>query len=337
MTCCCNLNLNWRLHIGLFDKIREPIFLKDDSEAERQLVALQEIRKTASGELADKIDEEIRQVDSGLYGEKAVRYELENSHIPMFVLHDLYLEYDGLTAQIDYLIITRKHQFVIECKNLFGNIEITSSGDFIRTVSYGRHIKKEGIYSPITQNRRHLELIKQIRGAEKGNFFTKAVFEKYFYETYRSVVVLANPRTVLNARYAKKEVREQVIKADQLAGYIRRGDSDPKVEAVSEKDMEELAHFFLNIHKEQRTDYIAKFRNVQEAVDEQTLTSKPPIQEVPEVQHETMQQILCPKCGAIMMRRRATKGANAGKEFYGCSNYPKCHCIINIQEDTLKT
>jgi len=81
----------------------------------------------------------------------------------MFLLHDLYLEFEGLTAQIDYLIITRKHQFVIECKNLYGNIEINSAGGFTRMVSYGRRTKKKGIYSPITQNRRHLELIKQIR------------------------------------------------------------------------------------------------------------------------------------------------------------------------------
>ena len=236
--------------MGLFDKIKEPIFLKDDSEAERQLATLQELRETVSGELADQLDDEIRQVNAGIFGEKTVRYELANSHIPMFVLHDLYLEYEGLTAQIDYLIITHKHQFVIECKNLYGNIEINSAGDFNRTVTYGRRTKKEGIYSPITQNRRHLELIKKIRAAEKSNILTKVLFEKYFYENYRSVVVLANPKTILYDRYAKKEVREQVIKADQLAQYIRKIDADPKAEATSEKFMEDVAQFFISIHRE---------------------------------------------------------------------------------------
>ena len=116
----------------------------------------------------------------------------------------------------------------------FGNIKINSFGDFIRTVSFGRRTKKEGIYSPITQNRRHLELIKQIRGAEKGNFLSKALFKKNFYNNYRSVVVLANPKTVLNARYAKKEVRDQVIRADQLAEYIRKADADPNAVASSD-------------------------------------------------------------------------------------------------------
>lgn len=31
----------------------------------------------------------------------------------------------------------------------------------------------------------------------------------------------------------------------------------------------------------------------------------------------------CPKCGAEMIKRVAKKGANAGKEFWGCSDYPR--------------
>jgi len=32
----------------------------------------------------------------------------------------------------------------------------------------------------------------------------------------------------------------------------------------------------------------------------------------------------CPKCGSELVLRTAKKGANAGNQFYGCSNYPKC-------------
>lgn len=310
--------------MGLFDKIKEPIFLKDDSESERQLTILQELRKAATEELANKFDEEIRRVDAGIFGEKAVRYELENSHIPMFVLHDLYLEHEGLTGQIDYLIVTRKHCFVVECKNLYGNIEINSAGDFTRTVSYGRSTKKEGIYSPITQNRRHLELIKEIRSAERGNIFSKAIFERHFYDIYRSIVVLANPKTVLYDRYAKKEVKSQVIKADQLAQYIRRIDSEPNAVLMSEKDMEAMAHFFLQIHKQPNIDYTEKFKA---ALEEACSTAA----ETENAKQAKATEILCPKCGAVMVLRKAFKGPNAGKEFYGCSNYPRCRSIINIQ------
>lgn len=32
----------------------------------------------------------------------------------------------------------------------------------------------------------------------------------------------------------------------------------------------------------------------------------------------------CPACGQQMVRRTAKRGANAGKDFWGCSGYPKC-------------
>jgi len=32
----------------------------------------------------------------------------------------------------------------------------------------------------------------------------------------------------------------------------------------------------------------------------------------------------CPKCGSAMLRRSARRGANAGADFWGCSQYPAC-------------
>jgi restriction system protein len=39
---------------------------------------------------------------------------------------------------------------------------------------------------------------------------------------------------------------------------------------------------------------------------------------------------LCPKCGADMVLRTASKGRNPGEEFWGCSTYPKCHQVLKI-------
>jgi ssDNA-binding Zn-finger/Zn-ribbon topoisomerase 1 len=35
----------------------------------------------------------------------------------------------------------------------------------------------------------------------------------------------------------------------------------------------------------------------------------------------------CPQCGGELVKRIARKGPNAGKEFFGCRNYPKCRYI----------
>lgn len=39
---------------------------------------------------------------------------------------------------------------------------------------------------------------------------------------------------------------------------------------------------------------------------------------------------LCPRCSGQMVKRIAKGGENAGKEFWGCSNFPKCREIVTI-------
>ena len=39
----------------------------------------------------------------------------------------------------------------------------------------------------------------------------------------------------------------------------------------------------------------------------------------------------CPKCGGEMVRRLAKRGANAGREFWGCLRYPKCTGTCHIE------
>lgn len=51
-------------------------------------------------------------------------------------------------------------------------------------------------------------------------------------------------------------------------------------------------------------------------------------EELPKIQSNN-DTVLCPKCGIPMVLRKATRGENAGNEFYGCPNYPKCKEIIN--------
>ena len=51
----------------------------------------------------------------------------------MYILQDICIQHEDLSAQIDYLIVTRKRIYIIECKNLIGDIEVNSAGDFIRT------------------------------------------------------------------------------------------------------------------------------------------------------------------------------------------------------------
>ena len=41
---------------------------------------------------------------------------------------------------------------------------------------------------------------------------------------------------------------------------------------------------------------------------------------------------VCSRCGAGMVKRIAKEGVRAGKEFWGCSNFPECHGTRDIEE-----
>ena len=47
-----------------------------------------------------------------------------------------------------------------------------------------------------------------------------------FDNNYQSIVVLSNPKTILYDRFAKKEVKNKVIRADKLIEYIKEKDKE---------------------------------------------------------------------------------------------------------------
>lgn len=114
-----------------------------------------------------------------------------------------------------------------------GDIEIRADRSFVRTFGKGSHRRREGIYSPVTQNARHVELMRAIIRAENGRLVSGLVgnaIDAYFH----SVVVLANDKSLLSMSHAPAEVRRQVVRCDQLVNYIKAADEasrkgkDPK-------------------------------------------------------------------------------------------------------------
>ena len=247
--------------MGLFTKEIGPAFLKASNQAAEQIEKLKLLQEKCDGSLKEEIDKQIAIAEYGIKGEQSIAFELKNSGMDMYILQDICLEHGELSAQIDYMIVTRKRIYIIECKNMIGDIEVNNAGDFIRTYQLrGRRIK-EGIYSPITQNIRHLQIVKEVRKADRKNIITKKLFENHFEDNYKSIVVLANPKTVLYAKFAKKEVKEQIVRVDQLVHKIKEMDKQVK-DGMSEKEMAEIANFFLEKNKQDRSDYTEKYEKI---------------------------------------------------------------------------
>lgn len=248
---------------SIFNKYFGPVFVKEESDAEEFIEKMKSLSSKAEGKLKEKIDKQIAAAEAGLYGEKQIAYELKNSGMDMLIAHDLYLEKNDLSAQIDYLVVTHKHVFVIECKNLYGNIEIDDKGNFIRHKGQGKFYRKEGFTSPVSQNERHLNVLKEIRKEYKTNVLTQAIFlNKVFPQAFRSVVVLANPKTILNDRNAPKEVRDIVIRLDQLVAFIKRVEDSDDMYKSSETEMRELMESFTKCSAPNKSDYAKKYEEL---------------------------------------------------------------------------
>ena len=285
--------------MGLFDVFRDTIFLKEDSDLEKQISELKEIRENVKDK--EKIDKDIRLLELGLQGEKEIAFELKNANIGMYVLHDITLTFEDLKAQIDYVIVTKGSVYLIECKNLIGNITVDNKGQFSREfVVNGRKIK-EGIYSPYTQAQRHKEIIKK-RWLSKTNKLFASMREKYFDNYwYKPLVVLSNSKSILNTKYAPREIKNNTIRVDQLIDYIKNDIANYDRDLYSnKKTMEEIAQSFLEANV---SEYVSIADRYKDEVGKE----------------EVVNDDFCPSCGSMLIKREGKYGV-----FFGCSNYPKC-------------
>ncbi len=246
--------------MGLFERFNETIFLKTDSDLEKRIAYLKEHREEVINK--DRIDLDIKLLELGLKGEKEIEFELKNANIGMYVLHDITLSYDDLTAQIDYVVVTPAKCYLIECKNLVGDITINANGEFQRAYKMNGKIHKEAIYSPYNQAMRHVEILRK-RYIENNSKLTVALFENSVFNDkyYKPLVVLANSTGKLNNRYAPKWLKDKVVRSDNLINYFKQDMAKTSSNAIdSRKDMEKLALHFLEINTPKEVDYLAKYQ-----------------------------------------------------------------------------
>ena len=246
--------------IGLINgkrTVTSPIFMKEFEKENQQLKDLIELSNKVNSDKKELIDRDIMLLKQGLDGEQNVNYELKNSFIPMLCLHDIRLEYNDYVAQFDFIIITNKFIMVLEAKKLNGDIEITSSGDFIRSLksNTGKVFKKEGMYSPISQNDRHVNILREIL-VKEGLIRTLPI---------KSAVILANPKTIINKTKAPKSIQNNIYKYDQITNLLKKELSDDKnTHNNLEKYMYEISNFLIKNNKPLIMNNMAKYSLTEE-------------------------------------------------------------------------
>lgn len=243
----------------LFKKFTETIFYKKDSQLEEQISALKELQQEYPNN--SKLNYKLKLCELGLIGENEIEFELKNANIGMYILHDVNLKYKDLTAQIDYIIITPGYTYFVECKNLIGNISVNNRGEFIREYIYNHKKIVEGIYSPIRQAERHIEIFKKLLDENQTGIMynlLKNVRQSWF----KPLVVLANSKNILKLQYAPKEIKSQIVRSDSLIDYIKKDINNlDKDYLSSQKYMNDLAFKIMqNYNQDIEKDYKEDFQ-----------------------------------------------------------------------------
>ncbi len=305
--------------MGILDKIKKPEFAKDVAKVKRDVDTLKVVLDTLSSPKHKKdIQQHILNIEKGYLGEMYVQTQIKDCEIPMIVLPSLNLEFEGKTSQIDYLLITRDKIYVVECKNYKNDVLIDESGNFYIKKYNGELDKKK---SPITQANSHIKTIKSILSSLIDSHLKQINFDLDVKEgKYQALVVMANENCDIDVKNAPEDLKNSIISVDNLVRYIEKNDN--KDNYCDEKEMIGLGEFIIEYDRQSMQNYLNKYEKLLE--HEAEMIANPE------------KRVTCPKCNSDMMIKTAKTGANAGNEFYGCTNFPECTNTKNIEEVATK-
>ena len=126
---------------------------------------------------------------------------------------------------------------------------------------------KKGMYSPLRQVEAQRDVYKKIWNTRLSknpiiNSIKRLFSENNFYDTHRVLVVAANRETILDTRYAPKDVKYKILKAENLVKQIQYDlNNYNKEDWTTKSDMEKWANTFLNINIEDNTNYYEYYKN----------------------------------------------------------------------------
>ena len=240
---------------------KDAIFYKENSDLQDRYDALKRLNEEYPNN--EELMSAMYFIKKGFEGENEIAYQLKKSNIGMYVLRDVKVKYEDLTAQIDYVIITPVFIYYVECKNLVGDITVDEKGDFIREYTInGKKIKK-GMPSPLRQVEAQREVLRKIWNSNAtvlDKFFASKNFENY----RRVLVVAANQDTILNTSKAPKDIKYKILRADSLVRQIEY-DINHRNKDIdyfdSKKTMEERAQAYIDNSIKENINYYEYYKN----------------------------------------------------------------------------
>ena len=213
---------------------------------------------------------------------------------------------NGQTSEIDVMYITEKGIFVFESKNYSGWIFGDEEGQYWTSMLPNK--QKNRFYNPIKQNRTHIKWLRKYLGESIPLF---------------SIIVFSERCELKKVSVSSEDIK--VIKRDNTYGTVRRiWDNSESV--LSEEEVNALYEKLKSLTK---VDNSIKAAHIQ-SIEQRYNTQKEKRKIESEAKEETEIKV-CPRCGGKLILRTAKKGDNAGKQFYGCSGFPKCKFTESVE------
>ena len=203
----------------------------------------------------EKIQTELKKRYSGRKGEEEAEYSI-NFHFGKnsknwMVIHDLHIEYEGETVQIDHLILNRLMEiYICESKNFNEGITINEHGEF----AYYHNGKACGIASPIEQNERHRLFLQRMFEDPEFELPTRLGFR--IKPKIYSLILIGNGATIKRPSNGKAVKHlDRVIKNDQIRTKINKDADEINVtdtlaiaKVVSRETLREFAEYLASLH-----------------------------------------------------------------------------------------
>lgn len=206
---------------------------------------------------------------AGDAGEDFVKKKLIFSKYPMYLLHDVRLVHENKSAQIDFIAVTRRMIFVIECKNYGFNIKIDSDGQFINTTD------NKSFSSPAEQNREHIDVLKRMFPELADRFYP--------------IIVFSNTSRILDRSEASEEIKNHIVKVDELVPAMERANEANRQRGIIFKKG------VCDLYDEEMKQYAENFAKLHTPVDM-------PKKNKPKSSPKKEQVYRCPKCGGIVAK-----------------------------------
>ena len=108
---------------------------------------------------------------------------------------------------------------------------------------------------------------------------------------------------------------------------------DKSEDRLSDSEVEELYRKFqslTNVSKEQKDLHVQQIKEKYDAPTRKEVVSTETVKEACEAAGKVIEPVdgkMCPRCGNKLVLRTAKRGDNAGKQFWGCSGFPKCRYV----------